>query len=85
MQLRGGTSVEFRQSNAYGKYGKECCRVVVSKQRTLGTGKHALTVSALGLGCMGMNHNRGINPDRKTMIALIRKAYELGVTFFDTA
>ncbi|MBB5621912.1 aryl-alcohol dehydrogenase-like predicted oxidoreductase [Pedobacter cryoconitis] len=55
------------------------------KKRTLGSGSHALEVSALGLGCMGMNHNRGLNPDRKTMIALIRKAHEQGVTFFDTA
>lgn len=57
----------------------------ITKTRTLGSGKHGLTVSALGLGCMGMNHNRGLNPDRNTMIKLIRNAYEQGVTFFDTA
>lgn len=72
------TNMENMEKNMEPKVG-------ISKQRTLGTGKQALTVSALGLGCMGMNHNRGINPDRKTMIALIRKAYEQGVTFFDTA
>jgi len=44
-----------------------------------------LEVSALGLGCMGMSYHRGPVPDRKAMIELIRKAVELGVTFFDTA
>ncbi len=48
-------------------------------------GKSGLEVSALGLGCMGMNYHRGPAPDRKAMITLIRKAVELGVTFFDTA
>jgi aryl-alcohol dehydrogenase-like predicted oxidoreductase len=44
-----------------------------------------LEVSALGLGCMGMSYHRGPVPDRRAMIDLIRKAVELGVTFFDTA
>lgn len=44
-----------------------------------------LTVSALGLGCMGLNYHRGPAPDRKEMIALVRAAVERGVTFFDTA
>lgn len=48
-------------------------------------GKIGLEVSALGLGCMGMNFAYPPYPDRKEMIALIRKAVELGVTFFDTA
>lgn len=48
-------------------------------------GNGGLTVSAIGLGCMGMNHNRGPAPDRTEMIALIRAAVERGVTFFDTA
>jgi aryl-alcohol dehydrogenase-like predicted oxidoreductase len=34
---------------------------------------------------MGMNHHRGPAPDRADMVALIRKAVERGVTFFDTA
>lgn len=53
------------------------------KTRTLG--KSDLAVSAVGLGCMGMNHHRGPAPDRNAMIALIHKAVDLGVTFFDTA
>jgi len=55
------------------------------EKRTLGYGIHKIEVSALGLGCMGMSFNRSFIPDRKYMIEVIRKAYELGVTFFDTA
>jgi aryl-alcohol dehydrogenase-like predicted oxidoreductase len=47
--------------------------------------KNGLTVSAIGLGCMGLNHHRGPAPDRNEMIALVRAAVERGVTFFDTA
>lgn len=56
------------------------------KTRTLGTGKHSINVSyGLGLGCMGMSWNRSFVPDRKNSIAVIRKAYDMGVNFFDTA
>src|SRR5487761_1780010 len=48
-------------------------------------GDSGLEVSAMGLGCMGMNYHRGPAPDRTEMIALIRAAVERGVTFFDTA
>jgi aryl-alcohol dehydrogenase-like predicted oxidoreductase len=48
-------------------------------------GRSGLEVSAIGLGCMGMNHHRGVVPDKGEMIALIRTAVERGVTFFDTA
>jgi aryl-alcohol dehydrogenase-like predicted oxidoreductase len=48
-------------------------------------GKSGLAVSAIGLGCMGMNHHRGPAPDRAEMVALIRAAVERGVTLFDTA
>src|SRR5437867_12422682 len=48
-------------------------------------GKSNLEVSALGLGCMGMSYGYGPAADKKEMIALIRKAVERGVTFFDTA
>ena len=51
------------------------------KTRKLGD----LEVSAVGLGCMGMSHGFGPAADRKEMIALIRRAVELGVTMFDTA
>ena len=48
-------------------------------------GKGGLEVSAVGLGCMGMSYAYGPAPDKKEMIALLRKAVEHGVTFFDTA
>ena len=54
-------------------------------RRTLGTGKHSLQVSSLGLSCMGMSYHRSFIPERKVSISLIRKAVDMGVTFFDTA
>ena len=53
------------------------------QQRTLGTS--SLTVSAIGLGCMGLSFGYGPATDRQDAIALIRAAAEQGVTFFDTA
>lgn len=53
--------------------------------RTLGKGKAAFTVSALGLGCMGMNYHRGPVPNRPKMIDLMHEAVDMGVTLFDTA
>jgi aryl-alcohol dehydrogenase-like predicted oxidoreductase len=53
------------------------------QKRKLGTS--GLEVSALGLGCMGMNYHRGPAPDKHEVIALVRAAVERGVTFFDTA
>ncbi len=50
--------------------------------RTLGQG---LEVSAIGLGCMTTTGGYSQHPDRDDMIAMIRGAVELGVTFFDTA
>lgn len=56
------------------------------KERTLGTGKHSLRINhGMGLGCMGMSWNRSFVPDRNNSIAVIRKAYDMGVNFFDTA
>ncbi|MBV7482192.1 aldo/keto reductase [Bordetella sp. BOR01] len=51
--------------------------------RTLGPGN--LTVSALGLGCMGLSHGYGPATDCRQAISLIRAAADRGVTFFDTA
>ena len=48
-------------------------------------GNSDLEVSAIGLGCMGMSFGYGPAADKKEMIALIRKAVERGITFFDTA
>lgn len=48
-------------------------------------GRSGLTVSAIGLGCMGLSYGYGPATDKRQAIALIRRAHELGVTFFDTA
>jgi aryl-alcohol dehydrogenase-like predicted oxidoreductase len=50
--------------------------------RKLGQG---LEVSAIGFGCMGLNFSYGTGVSKQEGIALIRKAFEDGVTFFDTA
>lgn len=52
---------------------------------TLGTGKAAFEVSALGFGVMGMTYNRSQHPDKKQCIRLLHEAVERGVTLFDTA
>ena len=53
--------------------------------RTLGT--QGLTVSAIGLGLMGMSHAYGVPEERdeRESIATIHRAIELGCTFLDTA
>ena len=53
------------------------------KKRKLGN--CGLEVSALGLGCMGMSFSYAPFAEKKDAIALIHKAVEVGVTFFDTA
>jgi len=53
------------------------------QQRKLGQSK--LEVSALGFGCMGISFGYGQVSSREDGIAIIRAAFERGVTFFDTA
>ena len=52
------------------------------KYRTLG---NDLTVSAVGLGCMGMSHAYGAPANKKEMTELLAQAVGMGYTFFDTA
>src|SRR5579863_8510863 len=52
------------------------------KQRKLGT--QGLSVSELGLGCMGMSFAYGTADDREA-IATIHRALDLGINFLDTA
>jgi aryl-alcohol dehydrogenase-like predicted oxidoreductase len=58
---------------------------ILTRKRTLGSRKNPLEVSAIQLGCMGMTNGRGVHPDRKSMIKLIRDAADRGCDFFDTA
>jgi aryl-alcohol dehydrogenase-like predicted oxidoreductase len=53
------------------------------KKRKLGNS--GLEVSALGLGCMGLSFAFGQEINKEECIKLIRRAFDLGVTFFDTA
>jgi aryl-alcohol dehydrogenase-like predicted oxidoreductase len=55
----------------------------MTQTRTLGTAS-PLTVSSLGLGCMGMSEFYG-TPDEAAGLATIHRALELGITFLDTA
>ena len=53
------------------------------QQRKLGV--RGPVVSVIGLGCMGMSHGYGPASPEDEMVQLIRRAFDLGVTFFDTA
>ncbi len=53
--------------------------------KTRRLGKSGPEVSAIGFGCMGMSHGYGPPKNKKEMIALVHKAIDMGVTFFDTA
>ncbi|HTE29628.1 MAG TPA: aldo/keto reductase [Chryseolinea sp.] len=57
-------------------------KAIIAKRKL---GNSGLEVSALGLGCMGMSFAYGPPADKTEMIALIRKAVESGISFFDTA
>lgn len=48
-------------------------------------GRSNLEVSALGLGCMGLSFAYGPAIEKQSALALIRRAFEKGVTLFDTA
>jgi aryl-alcohol dehydrogenase-like predicted oxidoreductase len=53
--------------------------------RILGSGDAALEVSAIGYGCMGLDSAWGTPMQPDDAVALLRQAYDRGVTFFDTA
>jgi aryl-alcohol dehydrogenase-like predicted oxidoreductase len=48
-------------------------------------GKSGLEVSAIGFGCMGLNFGYGTALAKEDAIAMVRAAFERGVSFFDTA
>ncbi len=58
---------------------------ILTQKRSLGSNENPLVVSAIQLGCMGMHTGRGIHPDHKSMVKLIRDAADRGCDFFDTA
>lgn len=74
---RPAAEAEFTNTNTEPK--------AITHERILGSGKWAMKVSPLGLGCMGMSYHRSFIPEKKYMITLIRKAVDMGVNLFDTA
>ena len=61
-------------------------QVVKKKSQALSVPVNKPAVNyGMGIGCMGMSWHRTFIPNRAPMIALIRKAYEIGVNFIDTA
>ena len=56
-----------------------------SKSQKRQLGNSGLEVSTIGLGCMGLSFGYGPAIDKQDAIKLIRTAFELGVTLFDTA
>ena len=46
---------------------------------------NGLTVSPIGLGCMGISQSFGPSPERAAMVSFLRQAVDHGITFFDTA
>jgi aryl-alcohol dehydrogenase-like predicted oxidoreductase len=48
-------------------------------------GRNGLTVSEIGLGCMGLSYGYGPATDSAEAVKLIRTAFDNGITFFDTA
>lgn len=44
-----------------------------------------MEVTRVGLGCMGFSHAYGAPTERKEAVSMIRKAYDMGYNFFDTA
>jgi aryl-alcohol dehydrogenase-like predicted oxidoreductase len=59
------------------------CEDTAMQKRKLG--KNGPEVSAIGLGCMGLNFGYGPGLDKASAVSLVRAAFDLGVTFFDTA
>ncbi|MEG0275790.1 MAG: aldo/keto reductase [Coprobacillus sp.] len=48
-------------------------------------GQTHMFVNPVGLGCMGFSHAYGPAEDKETAISMIKKAYDMGYDFFDTA
>lgn len=78
-----GAAAESRTATFDGKTSLDV--PLLTQRRTLGRGKYSMEVSAIGFGVMGATYNRGVAPDRRTVINVMRQAAEHGVTLFDTA
>src|SRR5688500_14792320 len=63
-------------NNVNGKDANAKADSILKQNRILGSKKNPLKVSSIQLGCMGMHTGRGVHPDHKSMIKLIRDAAE---------
>src|SRR6478672_7012766 len=73
----------IKQLRSYrGSHPRSLGRRIMATTRTLA---NALTVSPIGLGCMGISQSFGPSPERSAMVAFLRQAVDHGITFFDTA
>ena len=54
-------------------------------KKTRRLGQTNIEITAIGYGCMGQTHSYGVVEPEKEMVELMRYAYEVGYTFFDTA
>jgi aryl-alcohol dehydrogenase-like predicted oxidoreductase len=80
--IAGASIVAAPLLSAGAEYSKKLIKEDIKmKTRKLGN----LEVSEIGLGCMNMTANYNPPADHQQSIATIRKAFEIGVTFFDTA
>lgn len=82
--MAGGSTISYASSPLVTEK-ENGIGTILKKKRTLGSKENPLEVSAIQLGCMGMTNGRGVHPDRKSMIKLIRDAADRGCDFFDTA
>ena len=85
--LSGGSRLFARDTAAHGNGSKENGDVTTGSVIDDRNYRHlmGLGVSPIGLGCLPMVGYYGGQYDKTDMIALIRRAYDKGVTFFDTA
>ncbi len=82
--MAGGPVISYA-SGQLGTERKKGIGTILTKKRSLGSKKNPLEVSAIQFGCMGMTNGRGLHPDHKSMVKLIREAADRGCDFFDTA
>ncbi|WP_246054174.1 MULTISPECIES: aldo/keto reductase [Antarcticibacterium] len=82
--MAGGPVISYA-SGQLGTEREKGIGTILTKKRSLGSKKNPLEVSAIQLGCMGMTNGRGVHPDHKSMVKLIRQAADRGCDFFDTA
>ena len=81
-QYTGGWYCKAQRDTSQKKPPKTKQGKILMQKRSIGS----LTVSGIGLGCMGFSHGYGAIPTEKESIRLIRQAYdEYGCTLFDTA